>query len=160
LAGTASIVLAGLLVRHRGRLAVLLTCGICAIHPDAVLAARTVLVEPWLVLTCLTGALAVFDRGRLATGRPVIWGGGGLCFAGRIEAWAIVPVLVLIAASALRPRRAAGFAAGVAAGFLIPTAPFFALAPASFYRSVIIAQIAPRPGAVSVYGLFRIRLMA
>src|SRR5689334_8147490 len=51
--GAACIVAAGLLVRHRGRLAVLLTCGICAVHPEAILAAKTVLVEPWLVLFCL-----------------------------------------------------------------------------------------------------------
>jgi hypothetical protein len=160
LAGTASIVAAGLLVRHRGRLAVLIACGICAVHPEAVLAAHTVLVEPWLVLFCLAGALALFEGDRLATGRRVVWGGVALGFAGVVEAWAIVPVLVLLALTVRAPRRALALAAGVSAGFLIPTLPFAALAPASFYRSVVIAQIGSRLNAASVYVLFRLRLMA
>src|SRR5262249_9757474 len=78
-AGSASVVLGGLLVRHRGLLAVLATCGILAIYPDAVAAAHTVLVEPWLVLFCLAGAVAVFDGDAVAarTGR-LVWGGAAL----------------------------------------------------------------------------------
>ena len=38
-------------------------------YPDSMQAARTVLLEPWLVLFCLLGALAVFDGDRLAGGR-------------------------------------------------------------------------------------------
>ena len=55
LAGTAAVALAGLLVRHRGVLAVLITCGVMAVYSDAVAAAHTVLVEPWLVLFCVIG---------------------------------------------------------------------------------------------------------
>jgi Glycosyltransferase family 87 len=164
LAGTASITLAGLLVRHRGRLAVIVACGICAVHPDAIFAAHTVLVEPWLVLFCLIGALAVFDGDRFASGRRrVMWAGVAFGFAGVVEAWAIVPVLVLLALMLLtaRPRRCSiTFAAGVAAGFAVPTLPFLALAPGSFYRSVITAQVGSRLNATSVYSLYRIRLMA
>ena len=161
LAGTASITLTGLLVRHRGRLAVLVACGICAVHPDAILAAHTVLVEPWLVLFCLIGALALFDGDGLTRSRKrLLWAGVALGFAGVVEAWAIVPVLVLIALTARQPRRAVTLAGGVAAGFLIPTLPFAALAPASFYRSVVTAQVGSRLNAVSVYSLYRVRLMA
>src|SRR5439155_6509003 len=46
LAGTAAVVLGGLLARHRGPVAVIVTCGILAVYPDAVAAAHTVLVEP------------------------------------------------------------------------------------------------------------------
>jgi hypothetical protein len=159
LAGAASVTLAGLLVRHRGVLATLLTCGICAVHPDAILASRTVMVEPWLVVFCLIGALAVFDGDHLATGRRVIWGGVAFGFAGVIEAWAIVPVLVVLLITARVPRRALAFAGGVAAGFVIPTLPFFALGPDLFYRNVIIAQIGRRMAAKSIYNLFRIRQM-
>ena len=66
LAGTAGVALVGLLVRHRGLLAVLVTCGIMAVYANAVAAAHTVLVEPWLVVFCLAGAVAVFDRDRIA----------------------------------------------------------------------------------------------
>jgi len=182
LAGTASVTLTGLLVRHRGRLAVLVACGICAVHPDAVFAAHTVLVEPWLVLFCLIGALALFNGDGLAPAgsRRVVWAGVAFGFAGVVEAWAIVPVLVLLALTLRQPREAASaagrgsrfpraisntrralaFAAGVAAGFAIPTLPFLALAPGSFYRSVITAQVGSRLNATSVYSLYRIRLMA
>ena len=48
----------------------LVTCGTLAVYPDGLLAARTVLLEPWLVLFCLLGALAVFDGDRPVTGWP------------------------------------------------------------------------------------------
>ena len=57
LASAAAVPVAGLLVRHRGFFATLVACGVLAIYPDSVLAARTVLLEPWLVLFCLLGAL-------------------------------------------------------------------------------------------------------
>ena len=61
LAGAAVVAMGGLLVRHRGLLAVIAACGILAVYPAAVQAAHTVLLEPWLVLFCLAGAVAVFD---------------------------------------------------------------------------------------------------
>jgi alpha-1,2-mannosyltransferase len=159
LAGTAGVVLTGLLVRRKGALAVVLACGIAAVHPESVAAAHTVLVEPWLVLFSLIGALLMFDGDRLASGRRIVWAGAAFGFAGVIESWAIVPVLVLVVLSARKPRRAAVFAGGVAAGFLIPTLPFAALAPHSFYESVVVAQIGKRINATRIYSLYRIRLM-
>src|SRR5262249_53984103 len=44
LAGAAAVVLGGLLVRHRGPVAVIVTCGILAIYPASVITAHTVLV--------------------------------------------------------------------------------------------------------------------
>ena len=141
LASAAAVPLGGLLTRHRGLLAVTLTCGIVAVYPDSVLAARTVLLEPWLVLFCLLGALAVFDGDRVAGGRRLIWGGLAFGFAGAVKVWAILPVLVILALTAHRPRQAGRFAAGVAIGFLLPVLPFALLAPRTFYRSVFIAQL-------------------
>ena len=34
--------------RHRGALATVIACGIMAVYPDSIQAAKTVLVEPWL----------------------------------------------------------------------------------------------------------------
>jgi hypothetical protein len=141
LASSAAIPLAGLLTRHRGLLAVSVACGILAVFPDSLQAARTVLLEPWLVLFCLLGALAVFDRDRLVDGPRLIWGGLAFGFAGAVKVWAILPVLVILALNVRRPRGAARFAAGVAAGFLLPVLPFALLAPGTFYRSVIVAQL-------------------
>ena len=148
LASAASVTMTGLLVRHRGVLAAAVACGIMTVYPANLLAAHTVLVEPWLVLFCLAGALAVFDGDRLtASSRRLAWGGVASGFAGAVEAWGIFPVIVL-AALALpaappmpRFRRAAVFGGGVAVGFLVPVLPFAAIAPRGMYQSLVTAQI-------------------
>src|SRR5690242_14832547 len=87
-AGAAAVVLAGFLVRHRGALAVWVTCGILAIYPPSAVSARTVLLEPWLVLFCLAGAVAVFDRDRItASTRRLAWGGVAFGFGGAVKVW-------------------------------------------------------------------------
>ena len=142
-AGAAAVVLAGFLVRHRGALAVLLTGGIMAIYPAGAASARTVLLEPWLVLFCLAGAVAVFDGDRItASTRRLAWGGAAFGFAGAIKVWAIVPVLVIAVLCLPQVKRAAVFAGGVAAGFLIPVLPFAIAAPGRFYDNVVVAQLA------------------
>jgi hypothetical protein len=102
-----------------------------------------VLLEPWVVLFCLAGLLAVFDGDRLASTRRLVWGGVAFGFAGAIKVWAILPVLVILVLilAGRQPRRAAAYAAGVVAGFAVPVVPFAALAPATFYRSVVVAQL-------------------
>jgi hypothetical protein len=143
LAGAASALLGCLLVRHRGLVAVTVTGGILAIYPPAVAAAHTVLLEPWLVLACLGGAVAVFDGDRpAASARRLLWGGAVFGFAGTIKAWAIVPALILLVLCLRDRRRAGGFAAGVAIGFAVPVLPFFLAAPSKFYDSVVVAQLA------------------
>jgi hypothetical protein len=160
LAGAAATALAGLLVRHRGILAVVIACGITAVFPDGVRAAHTVLVEPWLVLFCLLGALAVFDRDQLTTsGRRLVWGGAAFGFAGAVEPWAIVPVIVIAALCLRTPRRLLRYAAGVAAGFLIPVVPFALLAPHGFFQGLITAQVGGRTGAIRIGPLYRAQQM-
>ncbi len=74
-------------------LAVLITCGILAVYPDGVAAAATVLQEPWLVLCCLAGAVAVFDGDQLtSSGKRLAWGGVAFGFAGAIKVWAVIPI--------------------------------------------------------------------
>src|SRR5215469_11521168 len=140
-ASGAGVVLAGLLVRRYGTLAVLITCGIMAIHPESIRAAHTVLVESWLVLFCLIGALALFDGDGLARGWRLAWAGVAFGFAGAVEGWAIVPVLVAIVLFLPKITRAWPFCAGVAAGFLVPVLPFAGLAPRQFYDDIIVAQL-------------------
>ncbi len=154
LASSAGVLLLGLLLRHRGLLTVIVGCGILAVYPDSVSTARTILVEPWLVLFCLLGALALFDRDRLTTsGKRLFWGGVAFGFAGCVEVWAIFPVLVLVVMLLLRApriRRASMYVGGVAVGFLVPVLPFAALAPRRFYQSLYVAQVAPRAGSTRV----------
>jgi alpha-1,2-mannosyltransferase len=147
LVSAAAVVLGGLLVRHRGVFATIVTCGIIAIYPGSAQAAHTVLLEPWLTAFCLAGAVAVFDGDRLTTsGRRLAWGGAALGFAGAIKVWAIIPVAVIAVLCVPRYRQLAKFAAGVAVGFLVPVIPFAALAPGRFYDSVVVAQLV-RTGA-------------
>ena len=161
LAGAAGTALAGLLVRHRGALAALIATGIVAVYADSVASSHTLLVEPWVVLFCLIGAVAVFDGDTFTSSRRrLFWGGVAFGFAGLIEAWAIVPVLVLLVLMIRHVRRTLIWLAGVALGFLIPVAPFAALAPGNFFHGVITAQIGGREGAIRVPLYFRIRHMA
>ena len=149
LAGAAAVVLGGLLVRHRGVLATMITCGVLAVYPSSVGASHTVLVEPWLVLFCLIGLVALFNGDwPTASRRRLAWGGAAFGFAGAVEAWAIVPALVMLIVmgwpGGSRGRRAGIYAAGVAAGFLIPVLRFLVASPQGFYASLITAQIGPR----------------
>ena len=151
LASSAGVVLVGLLLRHRGLLAVIVGCGIVAVYPDSVSTARTVLVEPWLVLFCLLGALALFDGNRLTSSRKrLLWSGIAFGFAGCIEVWAIFPVIVVLVMLVPQIRRLAVYVGGLAIGFLVPTLPFAALAPKRFYQSLYVAQVAPRAGSTRV----------
>ena len=149
LASTAGVVLGGLLVRHRGLLAVTMTCGLLAVYPASVTTTYTIFLEPWVALFCLAGALAVFDGDRLAGHRRLLWGGVVFGFAGAVESWAIIPVLVVVLLALPRPRRAAILVGGIAAGFLVPVLPFAALDPRRFYQSVFTAQLV-RYGQVRV----------
>jgi hypothetical protein len=140
-ASAACVLLGGLLVRHRGTFATVVTCGFIAIYPGSVQAAHTVLLEPWLTAFCLAGAVAAFDGDRLASGSRLVWGGAALGFAGAVKVWAIIPAAVIAVACLPSARQLARFAGGVAAGFLIPVLPFAALDPGRFYDSVIVAQL-------------------
>jgi hypothetical protein len=157
LASTADVVLMGLLVRHRGVLATAVACGLLAVFPDSIAAAHTILVEPWLVLFCLAGLVLAFDGDQLVTGRRLAMAGLAFGFAGAVEGWAIVPVLVVLALCLADPvpggsrlARAVPFAGGVAAGFCVPVLPFALASPRGFYRSLVVAQVGPRTGSVRV----------
>jgi len=141
LASTAAVPLAGLLTRHRGLLAVVVSCGMLTVFPDSIMAARTVLLEPWLVLFCMLGALAAFDGDRMTGGWRLFAGGALFGFAGAVKVWAVIPVAVILLLNVRQPRRAAVFAGGAAAGFLGPVLPFALTAPVTFYRSVFVAQL-------------------
>jgi hypothetical protein len=143
-AGLVCVPLMGRLARHRGAFATLVACGVLAVLPDGPQAARTVLVEPWLVLFCLIGAVAVFRRDRMAVGRGLVAGGVAFGFAGVIEPWAIGLAAVLLVLCLAGPRpgqarlgRAWRFAAGVAAGFCIPALSFAVAAPRGFPQSLL-----------------------
>ncbi len=154
-ADTANVVLLGLLVRHRGPLTVLLACGLYAVYPDAIIAAHTFLLEPWLNMFCLAGAVLMFDGDRIARTTPrLAWAGAAFGFAAAVKIWALVPLcvagLVIVAGqrrnTARRAWPAAALAGGAALGLGVPLLPFAVLAPASLVRGVVIGQAVRNAG--------------
>jgi alpha-1,2-mannosyltransferase len=140
-ADTANVALIGLLVRHRGSLAVGLACGGYAVYPAALNASQSLLLEPWLNLFCLLGALLVFQSSQLASPRRLAWGGAFFGFAAAIKIWAFAPAL-LAGGIGVRARRGrAWFAGGFVAGLAVPCLPFLALAPSGFTRTVFVSEL-------------------
>jgi hypothetical protein len=139
-ADTACVALLGLLVRHRGALAAGVACGVYAVYPDALKASHTFLLEPWLNLFCLVGALLVFDGDRMAGNRRLAWGGVAFGFAMAIKLWAVIPLAIVGLLLARRPRRVAVLAAGAAAGLIVPVLPFLAAAPGRLITDTITSQ--------------------
>ena len=144
LASAACIPLAGNLVRYRGTVVTLVTCGVLAIYPADVATAHTLMLEPWMNLFCLLGMNAAFRRGHLTRPGRLAWAGLALGFAGAIKFWAAAPAAVLLAACLTvrqdRVRRVRGYLLGLAAGFVVPIAPFLAAAPLTFLRGTITDQ--------------------
>jgi len=144
-ADTASVVLLGVLVRHRGPLTVLLASGLYAVYPDAIVAAHTFLLEPWLNMFCLAGAVLLFDGDRIARAAPrLAWAGAAFGFAVAVKIWALVPLCVaglLVVASARRVRPAASLAGGATLGLGVPLLPFAVIAPVALVRGVLLGQL-------------------
>src|SRR6516165_4681303 len=154
LASAACVPLAGNLVRYRGTVVTLVTCGVLAVYPDDITTAHTLMLEPWMNLFCLLGITAAFRRGHLARPGRLVWAGLALGFAGTIKFWAIAPAAVLLALCLIdredRVRRVRAYLPALAAGFIIPLAPFLTAAPMTFLRSTITDQAARTGSAVSI----------
>jgi hypothetical protein len=149
-ADTASVVLLGVLVRHRGPLTAFLACGLYAVYPDAIIAAHTFLLEPWLNMFCLAGAVLLFDGDGIARTAPrLAWAGAAFGFAVAVKIWALVPLciaLLLVAVRARRVRPAGALAGGAALGLGVPLLPFAVIAPGALVRGVLIGQLLRNAG--------------
>jgi alpha-1,2-mannosyltransferase len=156
LASAACVPLAGNLVRYRGTVVTLVTCGALAIYPGDITTAHTLMLEPWMNVCCLLAVNAAFRRGHLAHPGRLAWAGLALGFAGAIKFWAAAPALVLfvlcLAVRQDRVRRVRAYLPALAAGFIVPVAPFLAAAPLTFIRSTITDQ-ADRVGSTVPLGV-------
>ncbi|HEY1699956.1 MAG TPA: hypothetical protein VGG75_09635 [Trebonia sp.] len=141
-----AIPLVGRLVRHKGPLVMVVTCGFFAVYPADILTARTLLLEPWMNLLCLLAANAAFSRGRLASPRRLAWAGVALGFATAVKFWAGAPAIVLLACCLLtgeqRARRVRCYVPAAIVGFVIPVAALAGDAPLAFIRSTVFDQAA------------------
>ena len=145
-ASTACVPLAGSLLRHRGTLVTMVTCGILAVYPDDITTAHTLILEPWMNLLALTGVCLAFRRGRLASPRRLLWAGVLIGAAGSVKFWAGLPAAALLGvclASGVpeeRKPRTARYFAGLVLGFCLPVLPFVVANPVRFVRSTVLDQ--------------------
>ena len=153
LASAACVPLAGNLVRYRGAVVTMVTCGALAVYPGDITTAHTLMLEPWMKLFCLLGINAAFRRGHLARPGRLVWAGLALGYAGVIKFWAIAPAAVLLVIILTdrqeRTRRTGAYVGALAAGFVLPVLPFLASAPMTFLRSTITDQAARTGSSVS-----------
>jgi alpha-1,2-mannosyltransferase len=142
LAATANVVLAGLLVRRRPTLQVVVSTGFMAVYPATIGSAQTVLLEPPLVLFCLAGLLCLFDGDRITTSRRRLLACGALFgVAGAIKLWAALPLLAAVCVAwRSGPAARRRLAGGAAAGFGGCTLPFIIGSPGGFFRQVFVTQ--------------------
>jgi hypothetical protein len=152
LASAACVPLAGNLTRYRGMAATLVTCAFLAVYPDDVSTAHTLMLEPWMNLLCLLALSAAFRDGGLARPERLAWAGIAAGLAGTVKFWAAIPAAVLLAACLAcgdqRARRATAYLTGLAAGLVVPLAPFALAAPASIVRATITVQAVRAGSAV------------
>lgn len=143
------------LVRHHGRLAMVLAGGGLVFLPVSFFVSSSLTLEPYCILFVLLGALVVLDRDAMSevvSTRRFVVGGLLLGFAALIKLWAIFPVVAL--ALCLVPRyrrRVAVLAAAAASCFVTLALPFFLAAPHNFFSEVfgeqLFRQAAPIQGA-------------
>ena len=145
----ATVVLTGVVVRHRGRAATLIACGVMAAFPAELYALTSGLLEPVVDLLCLAGAALVFDgAGFSGSSRRTAIGGAVFGFAVLVKLPAVLPLAVV--ASLCVPqvrRRLLPFAGGVVAGIAIPVAPFVVASPGGFVRDVVATQLGRIPAS-------------
>jgi len=133
--------LVAFLLRRRGVVPALVAGVALALFPMALTADKTLMLEPYLLLFCLLGVAAMFTGDELAGRRRLLLAGLVFGFACTLKLWAVLPAAVAVACCLPRWRRdARPVVAGMAAGFLIPSVPFFVLAPRNFLRDLVAIQ--------------------
>jgi hypothetical protein len=155
--------LLALLVRHRGRSAMVIAGGGLALLPVASFVSSGLRLEPYLIFFVLAGSLMVFPRhagGNASTLRLAI---GGLLFgvAAAVKLWAFFPFIALVICLAPRFRaRVLAFVGAAATGFVVLCLPFFLAAPKNFVSEVFTQQLGRKANATNDGGvIFRLKAM-
>ncbi|HEY5111019.1 MAG TPA: hypothetical protein VII67_01680 [Acidimicrobiales bacterium] len=141
LVGAVNAGLIAWMLRHRGKIAMLLAGLTFALFPLSVTANSTLMLEPYVVLFCLIGVAIAFHGDSVATPNRLFLAGLFFGIAGAVKLWAIFPVAALIIFLVFSARwTLKRFCQGTVVGFLVVIGPFFAASPVSFVRDVLIAQ--------------------
>ena len=137
-----NVTLVGHLVRPIGRAAVAVASFSLALWPLTVGVNRTLELEPYLVLFCLLGALAVFGPNGQSSRRRLIVGGLCFGFAFVVKVWAIMPIVAVVLIFLPRWRREGRWLVlGIAAAIGVCCLPFLLAAPHAFVHDVFIDQL-------------------
>jgi hypothetical protein len=155
--------LVALLLRYRGRTAMLIGGAGLALVPVASFVSSGLRLEPYLIFFVLIGSLVVFGRDEGATASTRRLAVGGLLFgvAAAVKLWAFFPFVAL--AICLVPRyraRALAFVGAAATGFVVMCLPFFLAAPRAFVSEVFVEQLGRKANATNDGGvIFRLKAM-
>jgi hypothetical protein len=145
----ADVSLLAWLVRHRGRVAMVIAGVGLAILPVALIVSSGVRLEPYCLFLVLLGALIICssDFGRpVISKRALILAGLLFGLAASIKLWAFFPfVAALVCLMPRHKSRVLVFVCAAAGGFAIPVLPFFLAAPHSFLSQVFGAQFLAKP---------------
>jgi alpha-1,2-mannosyltransferase len=136
---TANMVLTARLARPWGSSAAVAATVAYAVWPGAVVAERTVMLEPLLNLFCLLALLAIRQRRGTTAGLLVA---AALC----VKLFAVTTLLALCAFVIRDKLLRRKFAIGVMGGLAVIGGPFLAAAPAGMWHDVVVVQ-ATRPPA-------------
>src|SRR5204863_5088880 len=113
-----------------------------ALWPLTVAVDRNTELEPFLVLFCLLGALAVFGGGDDVSRRRLMVGGALFGCACVVKVWAVLPVAAaLVCCLPEVRRRLQPVATGLVASAVVLCLPFFLLAPSDFVHDVVTSQL-------------------
>ncbi len=137
----ADVTLACLIVKHRGLAVTILTGTILAIYPATFSADRAFLIEPWLDLFILLGIKILFSKNGFASDKKIFIAGLLIGVAGTLKAMAVIIAFVCLLMLIGNIKQFIRCLLGLALGFLLPTLPFFILAPSQYIHDVIIAQL-------------------
>lgn len=140
--------LVSLLVRHRGRVAMLVAGVGLALLPVTFFVSSGVKLDPYCVCFALLGSLWIFAReerrGRLSGGDLAV-GGALFGLAALVKLWAVFPFVALVICLVPRYRRDVLKLAGAAgAVFTALCLPFFVSAPGRFLSDVFVEQLSRR----------------
>lgn len=138
----ANVLLAGAVVRSRGRTAVFVTAGLFALMPTSYAATQTLLLEPYLVLFGLAGlALLSTGRGGIAGRRRLLAAGALVGIAVAFKVFGVLVAVAVLLGLMPRWREMRDWCLGVLVGAAVPTLPLALVAPGGFVRDVVLAQL-------------------
>jgi hypothetical protein len=136
-----NVLLAGAVVRSRGRLAVFVTATTFALMPTSYAATQTFLLEPYLVLFSLAGLALLTKDGEPVSGRRLVLAGAAIGVATAVKVFGVLVALGVLLALLPRWRAVRGWSLGVVLGFAVLTLPLAVAAPGRFLHDVVLVQL-------------------